>query len=83
MRLDGLHFLYDHLPTVRNQLLLKIFISDEPKPITALGYGLHSRSVQFNGRRLYIVGVHFLQISEDHGERLRGFLDQMQDSIHA
>ena len=76
LRLDGLHFLYNRLPTVRNQMLMKLSIPDDPKPVVALGYALHARTVKFNGRQAYVVGIHFLQISEGHGERLRSFLDE-------
>jgi c-di-GMP-binding flagellar brake protein YcgR len=78
LRLDGLHFFYDLIPTVRNRIMMQIHLPNQMEPVTALGYAIQGRIVRVQGRRAYMVGIHFLQISEAHGERLRAFVDLLE-----
>ena len=75
LRLDGLHFFYDLIPTVRNRIMMQIHLPNQMDPVTALGYAIQGRIVRAKGRRAYMVGIHFLQISEAHGQRLRAFIE--------
>jgi hypothetical protein len=80
LKLDGLHFFYDLIPTVRNQIVMQIHLPDENAPITALGHAIRGQMVRVNGKKAYLVGIHFLQISENHGKRLRAFIETVQRS---
>jgi len=75
LRLDGLHLFYDLIPTVRNQILIQIHLPDGGTPLTALGYAIRGQIVRVRQRRAYLVGIHFLQVSQAHGHRLRKFLE--------
>lgn len=76
LRIDGLHMFYDLIPTVRNHVMMQIEIPDSGEPITALGQAVQGRVMRIKGRKAYLVGIHFLQISESHGRRLRSYLVQ-------
>jgi hypothetical protein len=75
LTLEGINFFYDTIPTVRNKILMQIQLPEKHGTITALGEAVHSRAVQIIEREAYLVGIHFLQISESHGAKLRAFLN--------
>jgi hypothetical protein len=80
LKLDGLHFFYDVIATVRNQIMMQIRLPNEDAPITALGHSIRGQMVKVRGKQAYLVGIHFLQISEEHGKRLRAFIENVQRS---
>jgi hypothetical protein len=78
LRLDGIHFIYDSVPTVRNQIMMQIQLPTEETPLTALGFAVRAKAVKVNQRQYYLMGIHFLQISESHGARLRSFIERVR-----
>jgi hypothetical protein len=80
LKLDNIHFFYDAIRTVRNQIMMQISLPGQDAPITALGYAAQGRVVNLKGRQACLVGIHFLQISEAHGERLRVFVETLARS---
>ncbi len=74
LKLDGIHFFYNSIPTVRNQIMMQIYLRKEDPPLVALGYAAQGRVVRIKDRKAYLVGINFLQINEVQGKRLRGFL---------
>lgn len=77
LTLDNIHFFYNSIPTLRNRILMQILLPGKHGTVTALGHAIHSRTLQTSERKAYLVGIHFLQISESHGARLRAFLDEV------
>lgn len=74
LKLDGIHFFYNSIPTVRNQIMMQIFLPGEDLPLVALGYAAQGRVVRIQERKAYLVGINFLQINPSQGQRLRKFL---------
>lgn len=79
LKLDGIHFFYDSIPTVRNQILVQIQTPGEKEPITALGYSAQVKRITSKEREVYLVAFHFLQISESHGGRLRDLIESREE----
>lgn len=78
LKLDGIHLFYNSIPTVRNQIMMQIYLPGENLPLVALGYAAQGRVVRIQDRKAYLVGINFLQINENQGQRLRGFLQSLK-----
>lgn len=77
LKLDGIHLFYNSIPTVRNQIMMQIFLPGEDLPLVALGYAAQGRVVRIQDRKAYLVGINFLQINETQGQKLRRFLQKL------
>ncbi len=77
LKLDGIHLFYNSIPTVRNQIMMQIFLPGEDLPLVALGYAAQGRVVRIQDRKAYLVGINFLQINETQGQKLRRFLEKL------
>jgi c-di-GMP-binding flagellar brake protein YcgR len=77
LRLDGIHFFYNAIPTVRNQIMMQIYLPRQNDPLVALGYAVQGRRVRVKGKKAYLIGIHFLQINEQQGQRLRSFIESL------
>lgn len=80
LKLDGIHFFYNVIPTVRNQIMMQICLPGQNDPLVALGYAVQGRVVRIKGKKAYLIGIHFLQINEQQGQRLRNFIQSLSCS---
>lgn len=78
LTLDGVHFFYNAIPTVRNQIMMQIYLPGQQAPLVALGYAAQVRAVRIKGKKAYLVGIHFLQVNQQQGLRLREFLERLK-----
>lgn len=79
LKLDGIHFFYNTIPQVRNRMIMQIYLPKKEPPVTALGYAAQGRIVRVGGKKAFLIGIHFLQINEEQGERLRAFLQGLEE----